>query len=105
IQTGEAIELTGTGFTGDSESGSGTTNNSASNSPMVQLRRTDNNQVFWLTPAATSIRSATSYVSEPLLGVPPGPYALTVFVNAIPSISRIVLVTPIDDVIFADGFE
>ena len=105
LERGDAIQLTGTGFTGDTESASGTTNSSASNSPLLQIRRIDNNVTTWVSPSATSTRSATNYESAPLLNLPAGPYAVTLFVNAIPSASRILRVNAVSDVIFADGFD
>jgi Divergent InlB B-repeat domain/Kelch motif/Galactose oxidase, central domain len=89
---GDTVQLTGTGFTGDSEAAGGGTNSNATNSPLVQLRRIDNEQIAWTSPATNSGRSATSYQSTPLSGVPLGVYALTVFVNAIPSVSQVIRV-------------
>lgn len=86
------LQVTGSGFTGDSEASDGATNNSATNYPVVQLRRIDNDQIEWTSPAPSSIRSATDYQSAPLSALPLGSYALTVLVNAIPSQARVVTV-------------
>ena len=92
LSIGSSLQLTGSGFTGDSEASSGDTQSSATNSPLVQLRRVDNDQIVWTSPAASSSRSDTSYASAPLSGLPLGAYALTVFVNAIPSFSQVIRV-------------
>ena len=92
LSIGSSLQLTGSGFTGDSDASSGDTQSSATNSPLVQLRRVDNDQIVWTSPAASSSRSDTSYASAPLSGLPLGPYALTVFVNAIPSFSQVIRV-------------
>jgi hypothetical protein len=72
-----------------SEASSGGYHNSASNYPLVQLRRLDNEQTVWLTTAAFS---TTSFTTMAVTGVAPGYAQITAFVNGIPSASRIVLV-------------
>jgi hypothetical protein len=103
LKVGLFVHLTGSGLDGDSEASGGSTVDSATNSPIVQLRRIDNEQIAWTSPATNSIRSNTTYTSLPLLGIPPGPYLLTVFVNAIPTASQVVDVN--SDSIFGNGFE
>jgi hypothetical protein len=88
VTRGSSITLTGTGFNGDSEASSGSTNASATNFPLVQLRRVDSEQVLWTAPVTASARSATSYQSAPLppvASLPPGPYGLTMIVNGLAS--------------------
>ena len=87
---GSAVTLTGTGFTGDSEASGGSTNSSATNVPLLQLRRIDNEQIVWTSPAMLSTRSTTGYQSLALTGLPVGPYLLTVYVNALASSSKVV---------------
>jgi hypothetical protein len=103
VVVGQSLQLTGHGFDGDSEASGGATNSSATNSPLVQLRRLDNAQIVWTSPATNSSRSDTSYSSAPLSGLPPGPYALTTFVNGIPSLAKVIQVN--SDEIFRDGFD
>ena len=88
--SGDTLQLTGSGFNGDSEASTGGTDSSATNYPVVQLRRIDNDQIVWTSPAVSSGRSDTHYNSAALSGLPLGPYALTVFVNAIPSFSQVI---------------
>ncbi|MEO8461041.1 MAG: kelch repeat-containing protein, partial [Dokdonella sp.] len=98
----QPLELTGSGFAGDSEGSSGGTNSSATNSPLVQLRSIETEQIAWISPAANSSRSDTSYTSAPLSGLLPGAYALSVLVNAVPSNAQIIQLS--SDTIFRDGF-
>ncbi|PKO16158.1 MAG: hypothetical protein CVU39_09020 [Chloroflexi bacterium HGW-Chloroflexi-10] len=87
---GAPLQFTGTGFRGhkNSEASGGGVNNSASNIPLVQIRRLDNDQVLWVQPADFN---TTSYSSLPIKGLPAGPAAVTVFVNGIPGLSHIVV--------------
>jgi uncharacterized repeat protein (TIGR01451 family) len=94
ISPGDSIELTGRHFDGDSEGGSGNTSGSASDTPLLQLRRIDNDEIHWTIPALDSARSDSSYHSEPLVGLPAGHYATTLFVNGIPSLSRVIEAQP-----------
>lgn len=96
---GRLLELNGHGFTGDSEAAGGGTQSSATNSPLVQLRRIDSGQIVWASPAADSDRSPTSYRSAPLPGLPGGHYEMTLSVNAIPSLSRVVEIAPTHTVV------
>ena len=89
---GGNISLSGIGFSGDSEASGGATNSSATNLPLLQLRRVDNEQIAWTSPAMLSTRSATSYQSETLPSLPLGPYLLTLYVNALASASTVVSV-------------
>jgi hypothetical protein len=94
VQPNNAISLTGTQFKGISEASGGATNNSATNYPLVQLRRIDNERIQYLQPS-TSSWSDTHFTSVPLESSPlhnyqAGPALLTVITNGIPSESRIV---------------
>jgi len=90
LATGAALAITGTGFRGYGyiEASGGATNNSASNYPLVQLRRIDSEQSNWLLPDPANPFSATSFTSAPVTGLIPGPALVTLFVNGIPSESR-----------------
>lgn len=86
---GTALSTTGSGFQGlgDGSTGLGYMH-SATNYPLVQLRRLDNEQVRWLPVEPTVGWSGTSFRSIPLNGFPNGPAIATVFTNGIPSVSR-----------------
>ena len=103
VSPGEPLQLVGTRFTGDSEASGGGTNSSATNSPLVQLRRLDNDQIVWATPIEGAIRSDTSYRSAPLTALPLGPYALTMFVNGISSSAKVIRLVSSHTVIPAAG--
>ena len=91
----EPLSLTGSGFQGVSEASGGTTNNSATNYPLVQLRRLDNERVLWLLPDPGHPFSAAAFDSVPLPDLPHGHYLATVFANAIPSVSLFTISGPI----------
>lgn len=93
LQLGNALSLTGAGFRGykNAEASGGETGSSAGNIPLVQIQRIDNQQVVWAQPADFD---PLSYRSQPLAGLPPGPVAVTIFVNGIPSLSRVMVLTP-----------
>jgi hypothetical protein len=88
----------GSGFQGygKTEASGGATNNSATNYPLVQLRRLDSEQVRWLQPEPTAPFSDTLFTSTAVTGFPAGPALVTVFVNAIPSTSRVIRVERAD---------
>jgi uncharacterized repeat protein (TIGR01451 family) len=101
---GDALQLTGSGFTGDSEGSGGASNNTPTNSPLLQLRRLDNDQIVWSSPAINSSRSTTSYQSAPLSSMPVGPYALTMFVGALSSTSVVITIDSTHNVLsFSSG--
>jgi hypothetical protein len=91
---GSRLQLSGIGFRGYgfSEASSGSSQNSATNYPLVQLRRLDNGQVRWLRPDPAARFSATTFLSAPVNDFPTGPALLTVFVNGIPSVSKVIIV-------------
>ena len=74
-------------FSGISEASGGTSYNSPTNYPLVQLRRLDNEQTWWLRPDPAHPFSAAAFTSVPLAGSPNGHYLATVFANGIPSVS------------------
>ena len=84
--------ITGAGFRGGwNEASGGGTASSASNYPLVQLRRLDNEQETWLRLTSFSDTSITS--SSAMTTMLPGFAVVTVFVNGIPSESRVVYAT------------
>ena len=63
------------------------TNDSATDYPLVQLRRVDNDRMLWLSPDPAHPFFAIAFVSRPLGDLPSGYYLVTVFANGIPSVS------------------
>jgi N-acetylneuraminic acid mutarotase len=95
LPLGAPFTLTGSGWRGFNYSGAGggAATTAATNYPLVQIRRIDNEEILWLPAAAFG---ATAFTSQPLAGIQRGPVLVTVFVNGIPSASRVTVV--------ADGF-
>ena len=93
LPLGGTLTLLGTGFRGygSNEASGGGTNNSATNFPIVQILRLDNEQIVRLEPGAPF--TPTSFTSKPVNNILPGPALVTVLVNAIPSISKHVHLT------------
>jgi hypothetical protein len=91
---GTRLTLAGSGFKGDSESSTGAFNSSPSNYPLLQLTRLDNEQTSFILSDPSTDWSATSFVSTDLSSLPKGHYRTTVFTNAIPSLSKVVLIVP-----------
>ncbi len=87
LALGHSLSLTGSGFRGfqGSEASGGGTNNSATNYPLVQIRRLDNEQWLWVSP---SVFTDTAFTSLPVTNALSGPALVTVFVNGIPSVSN-----------------
>jgi hypothetical protein len=94
------LVLTGAGFRGISGASGGTTQDSATNYPIVQLRRLDNDETTFLRSDAATNVSATAFTS---VAVPafPGHALVTVFANGIPSTSAIIAmpVAPVPDIV------
>ena len=82
--------LSGSIFRGISSASGGNGNqDSATNYPIVQLRRLDNEQSAFLLPDPTASVSATAFTSVPITSF--SGYALaTVFTNGIPSVSALI---------------
>lgn len=87
LSLGNPLSLTGFGLRGYlfTEASGGGTNNSATDYPLVQIRRLDNEQWLWVSPSAFS---DTAFTSLPVTNIPAGPALVTVFVNGIPSVSN-----------------
>ncbi len=97
LSPGVAPIATGSGFRPKLEaSGGGAWTNSATNFPLVQLIRLDNGQTTWLPVDAASPFSDTAFTSTStaLSGWPYGHLLATVFVNGIPSASKVALYAP-----------
>jgi N-acetylneuraminic acid mutarotase len=97
INSSSAVALTGTNFTGiSSASGGNSGQDSASNYPVVQIRRLDNEQSTFLRSDPSTSITATAFSSVALTGLANGHYAVTVFTNGIPSVSALItLVAPV----------
>lgn len=91
LRAGAELVLGGSGFSGISEASGGSTNNSPTDYPLVQLRRLDNEMALWLSPDPAHPFSATAFTSGLLPALPAGHYLLTVYANAIPSVPQISL--------------
>jgi N-acetylneuraminic acid mutarotase len=79
-------QLRGVGY---AEGSGGTAFSSASNYPLVSLRRLGNDELVWLSTRQFSTDSFTVSTSWP---IQPGPAVMTVFVNGIPSLSQTVTI-------------
>lgn len=76
------------------EASSGSTHESPSNYPLVQVRRPDSGQVAWLPPDPKLGFSDTAFNSAPVV-FPIGPAIVTVYVNGIPSQSVMIQIDQI----------
>jgi hypothetical protein len=89
VVTGTPLLATGVSFQGLGEGSSGLGfMHAATNYPVVQLRRLDNELVSWLPADVASGWSGTSFRTPAVTGVPPGIAIATTFTNGIPSASR-----------------
>jgi hypothetical protein len=92
LELGQPLHAGGAGFRRVSEASGGGTRNSATNYPLLQLRRLDNEQVQWLLPDPSVPFSDTAFTSIPVEDFTPGPVLVTIFVNGIPCESEIIVV-------------
>ena len=85
------VTITGTGFggVGHTEAAGGGTQGSATNHPLVLIRRLDNGQTTWLSPRGAF--TATTIQSTGLTSFPGGHAMLSVIVNGIPSVSTMLV--------------
>jgi hypothetical protein len=90
---GKVLSAAGTGFRGYhlTEGSGGTYSSSATNYPLVRLCRLDNQQVRWLNPDQAHPFTETAFTSTGVTGFPVGHALLTVFVNGIPSESKVIV--------------
>ena len=93
VRSSQNLRLTGSLFQGISQASSGTTQDSSSNYPIVQLRSLDNSQVVFLLADPTRGWSDTSFISRPVTDFPFGPALATVFTNGIPSAAKYLVVS------------
>jgi hypothetical protein len=87
LNLGNHLNVTGSGFRGVSESSGGNAQNSASDHPVVQLLAIESERALVL---QTVSWSSNNFVSAPITNFPTGYALATVFVNGIPSASRVV---------------
>ena len=93
LVTGSPLAASGSSLTGLGEGSSGLGYmHSATNYPLVQLRRLDSELVSWLPVDPAAGWSGSSFRSLPVNGFAPGPALVTVFTNGIPSASKVVTV-------------
>ena len=92
LVSGSPIVLTGLKFKGISGGSDGTTRDSSSNYPVVQLRALGNDQVRYPSVSPTVGWTTTSDQTIPIAGFPPGLALVTVFTNGIPSTASIIRV-------------
>ncbi len=95
LQSGASLALTGSRFKGVSQASSGTTQDSSSNYPIVQLRSIDGSQLRFLPVAPAAGWSDTAFASTAVTGYPFGPALVTVFTNGIPSDAMYLVVTDV----------
>ena len=88
---GGVLGVEGNLFLGLSESSGGGTSQSATNYPVVQLRRIDSEETSFLLPDPLSPWTDGTFTSLPLK-TPPGPALVTVFTNGIPSVASAIVV-------------
>jgi hypothetical protein len=94
VAIGGAVGVEGSFFRGLGEaSGGNSTQQSASNYPLLQIRRADSEQTRFLQVDPLAGWSDSTFTSLPLIDFPPGPALVTVFANAIPSIAQPVVVS------------
>jgi len=96
-----------TGFMPRLEGGGGSTSSSATNAPVFQVQRIDNDQMRFIAPDETMDTTDTGFVASTaaFAGFPPGPMLVRVWVNGVPSGASVVeLQTNASDVIFRNGF-
>jgi uncharacterized delta-60 repeat protein len=79
------LSLSGSRLRGISQGSSGTTQDSATNYPVVQLRSIDNSQEMFLNTNPEFAWSDQLFQSTAITGFPFGPALVTVFANGIPS--------------------
>jgi hypothetical protein len=90
---GKTISAIGTGFSGfDLDEGStGDSTTSATNYPLFQIYRLDNQQVRWLTPDPDHPFTETAFTAAAFSEFPFGHALLTAHVNGISNQSQVVL--------------
>ena len=93
LVTPAPFTVTGSGFQGLGEGSTGVGwMQSATNYPLVQVRRLENELMTWLPVDPGAGWSGTSFRSLPVSGIAPGLAAVTVFTSGIPSVSKMVAI-------------
>jgi hypothetical protein len=87
LSLGSSLSITGSRLRGISEASCGSSQDSASDYPVVQLRSLQTDQILFV---ASTSWSAGSVVSAAVNGLPLGHALATVFVNGIPSAATII---------------
>jgi len=88
LASGLPVTVTGIGFQGLGEGSTGLgRSQGATNYPLVQLRRIDNEEVRFLHVDPASGWTSMAFRSVPLMGWSDGPALVTTFTNGIPSVS------------------
>ena len=90
LNLGDSVALTGLGFRGVSGGSGGNTQDSPTDTPLLQLRSLDSSRSSFLLPASWS---SNSFISVPIYGFPPGYSFATLFVNGIQSTSTVLNIT------------
>jgi len=106
LTPGVAPSATGSGFQPNLEtSGGGTWSNSATNFPLLQVMRLDNEETAWLPVDPSEPFNDTTFISTAgaLSGWPYGHVRVTAFVNGIPSSSVLALYAPTYTVSYDDN--
>ena len=100
------LDASGAGFRPGIEASGGGTRESATNYPVVEVMRPDNEEVTWLFVDPSTAFDDVSFgsVADAFGEFPNGPLFVTVFVNGVPSRSAVTLLAP-GDPIFADGLD
>lgn len=94
LAPGNNLVVSGTGLTGVSGASYGSTQDSSSNYPLVQLLSLENGQTAFLSPNPSAPWSSTAFTSSAVSGFPYGYAMATVFTNGIPSTSVMVNIAP-----------
>ncbi len=92
VRLAKPLVLTGSQLRGYHwlEAASGNASGSATNYPLVQLRRMDNGQIIWLAPDPKVGFTNSAITTLPISNIKTGLAILTVFVNGIPSMSQVI---------------
>jgi hypothetical protein len=100
----DAGAVTATGFRPGLDGSNGAANASATNMPVMQVQRVDNEQMRFVPNDETVNITDTSFRGSvnALAGFPPGPAVVRVWVNGVPGVAHYL---DGDDTIFAGGFE
>ncbi|SNB45714.1 kelch repeat-containing protein [Geobacter sp. DSM 9736] len=88
------LVISGTGFTGTTESSGGSTNNSSSDFPIFQLQRVEGGLTSIVTSDSTAPWSYNLFASAPFPPLQMGHYRASIRNSSIPSKEKIILLAP-----------